>query len=150
MTRKHSTKNIAQKNALVITLLCAIPGGLSNLAFGAPVLVWGQSNWGEAVWASDNPTDWDGDLVANDVDAFPLDGAASADTDGDGLADDWNPSATDEQIETASLALDNDDDNDGVSDVEELASGNDPLSASDLPAKGLNPAVLQAILKKEN
>ena len=121
----------------------------AHASHAAPVLVWGQSNWGEAVWASDNPDDWDGDGAANVDDAFPYDGAASVDTDGDGLADDWNTGASGEQIQTASLGLDDDDDNDGVSDLDELASGSDPLSASDLPVTGLHPAVLLAILRKE-
>jgi hypothetical protein len=147
MEKKRNIQIMTPKTALAAMLLCMTSAGVPNAAFGAPVLVWGQSNWGEAVWASDNPTDWDGDLVANDSDAFPLDAAASVDTDGDGLADDWNDGVSDTQIVTASVALDDDDDNDGISDSEELASGSDPALASDVPVRSLSPAIINAIRK---
>src|SRR5262249_36843912 len=38
--------------------------------------------------------DSDNDGVSNTQDAFPLDGAASVDTDGDGYPDDWNAGKT--------------------------------------------------------
>lgn len=56
--------------------------------------------------------DADGDGVADSEDAFPDDPAASIDTDGDGYPDQWNESATGEQIDASLLALDKDDDND--------------------------------------
>ncbi len=47
---------------------------------------------GRPVLDSYTPTDdADGDGVQNSVDVFPLDAAASADTDGDGWPDAWNP-----------------------------------------------------------
>ena len=71
-------------------------------------------------WAPDDPDEWsdtdndglgdnydtddDGDLVLDSADGCPLDGAASLDTDGDGLCD---------------ATLDDDDDNDGVLDVDD-------------------------------
>ena len=62
--------------------------------------------------------DPDGDTFSNQngQDAFPLDPAASRDTDGDGKPDDWNTGKT-EKDSTMSLRLDNDDDNDGVLDT---------------------------------
>ena len=50
------------------------------------------------------------------VDAFPYDSSASVDTDGDGRPDDWNASATEQQIAESTLIVDTDDDNDGVED----------------------------------
>ena len=47
---------------------------------------------------------------------FPNDPAASIDTDGDSLPDDWNSGATAEQIANSSLTIDDDDDGDGVTD----------------------------------
>lgn len=59
--------------------------------------------------------DSDGDGVPNATDAFPLDPDETADTDGDGLGNNADP----------------DDDGDGVSDVDELGLGLDPLDPSD-------------------
>jgi len=55
--------------------------------------------------------DSDGDGVANAVDAFPNDPYESVDTDGDGTGNNADP----------------DDDGDGLSDVDEIAAGLDPL-----------------------
>ncbi|MDC2963618.1 thrombospondin type 3 repeat-containing protein [Gammaproteobacteria bacterium] len=65
--------------------------------------------------------DPDGDTFTNQngQDAFPLDPAASRDTDRDGKPDDWNSGKT-EKDSTMSLLLDNDDDNDGVIDTEDV------------------------------
>ncbi|PLX99801.1 MAG: hypothetical protein C0622_09870, partial [Desulfuromonas sp.] len=73
-------------------------------------------------------SDDDGDGVADILDAFPLDVAASVDSDGDGMPDQWNPGygALDS---TTALVLDNDDDNDGLDDASELLAGTDPLLA---------------------
>lgn len=74
----------------------------------------GQSWW--SGWAvSGLPGDQDADGVPDNVDAFINDPAASVDTDGDGLPDDWNPGYTAADSTTA-LTLDDDDDNDGVVD----------------------------------
>ena len=61
--------------------------------------------------------DSDGDGVFDEYDAFPEDPAASLDSDYDGMPDDWNPNATDEQIASSPLIIDDDDDNDGIPDV---------------------------------
>ncbi|MCH1554149.1 MAG: hypothetical protein L7S45_06100, partial [Luminiphilus sp.] len=68
------------------------------------------------VTALDAVTDADGDGVDDADDAFPTDPAASVDTDGDGMPDDWNEGATAEQIAASALTVDEDDDNDGVVD----------------------------------
>ena len=62
--------------------------------------------------------DSDGDGVSDTADSFPNDPAASVDTDGDGKPDDWNEgkSAADSTSDPA-LVLDDDDDNDGVKDI---------------------------------
>ena len=65
------------------------------------------------------PGDIDGDGIADDSDAFPLDAEESADNDADGVGDN----------------RDTDDDNDGISDAEEIAAGTDPLDAGSLPAE---------------
>ena len=78
-----------------------------------------------------NP-DRDGDGVLNAVDAFPDDVSRDTDTDGDGTADavyilDGNGRRTGS---VDSFASDPDDDNDGLSDIEELRDwGTDPVLA---------------------
>ena len=64
--------------------------------------------------------DSDGDGVLDSEDAFPTDPVGpSLDTDGDGSPDDWNPDATAEQIASSTLTLDDDDDNDGIPDIDD-------------------------------
>lgn len=87
--------------------------------------------------------DDDGDGISDEEDDFPLDPAASVDSDGDGYPDAWNTSATNSQIESSSLVLDqmpndaseyldtdgdgvgnnadSDDDGDGVLDEDDIA-----------------------------
>jgi hypothetical protein len=81
--------------------------------------------------------DSDGDGVADSVDQFPDDPSESADSDGDGLGDnsdncplDNNPDQSDFDEDQEGDACDVDDDNDGVSDAQELVDGTDPLNAS--------------------
>jgi len=50
--------------------------------------------------------DTDADGVRDGEDAFPLDPAASVDSDGDGYPDHWNPDATQEQIDASDLEID--------------------------------------------
>jgi hypothetical protein len=73
------------------------------------------ANWWDNWVVSIEVGDQDGDGVMDDVDAFPLDLAASVDTDGDGYPDDWNPGYT-AADSTTGLVLDDDDDNDGIVD----------------------------------
>lgn len=94
-------------------------------------------------------TDTDGDGVVDENDAFPDDIAASVDTDDDGLPDVWNDgySANDS---TTGLILDDDDDNDGYSDVDEIEAGTDPNNANDFPIrsktwKAIIPLILNLI-----
>lgn len=80
-----------------------------------------------------NATDAQLDATTLVLDAFPNDPAATVDTDGDGKPDTFNPNATPEQIAASPLVVDDDDDNDGLLDV------NDPaplLGISDIPAGG--------------
>ncbi|MDC3267856.1 putative Ig domain-containing protein [bacterium] len=62
-------------------------------------------------------------------DAFPLDPAAHADTDGDGFPDELFGNST----STPPLTLDMDDDNDGWTDVDETACGTDSLDDASTP-----------------
>ena len=64
-------------------------------------------------------TDIDADGVYDEYDAFPEDPAASRDGDYDGMPDDWNPNATQEQIDASTLIVDDDDDNDGIPDIDD-------------------------------
>ena len=92
-----------------------------------------------------NDTDADNDGVPNSSDAFPNDPRADTDTDGDGIADDvytvtdatTNP-VTRGAVNTA--LSDPDDDNDGVSDVDEATNGTDPKNP-DTDGDGLNDKV---------
>lgn len=63
--------------------------------------------------------DSDGDNVPDYVDDFPYDPAASRDTDGDGMPDDWNEGANERDIANSYLTVDDDDDNDGIPDTED-------------------------------
>lgn len=65
-------------------------------------------------WSDDS----DGDGVPDALDAFPIDPTETADSDHDGIGD----------------SADLDDDNDGQSDVTELACGSDPLDAASVSA----------------
>ena len=93
------------------------------------------------------PDDNDGDFVPNAEDAFPDDVAASVDTDGDGMPDDWNEGydATDS---VTGLIVDPDDDDDGYDDVEEIIEGTDPLDSDDQPiARSMSSGILRTILE---
>jgi hypothetical protein len=59
----------------------------------------------------DNDDDNDGVLDEND--AFPINSAASVDTDSDGLPDNFNENCDADRIAGSGLKLDLDDDNDG-------------------------------------
>ncbi len=70
--------------------------------------------------------DTDGDGVPDSSDAFPDDASVSVDTDGDGFADDYNASCDVTCQEASTAIIDDDDDNDGVLDVNDA----DPLDNS--------------------
>ena len=78
-------------------------------------------------WSSINPADRDSDGSADATDAFPDNSAASKDTDGDGLPDSWNPGCDSACQQSSGLIVDNDDDNDGMTDPYEESNGLDPL-----------------------
>jgi hypothetical protein len=84
----------------------------------------------------DPTNDSDGDGVANNADAFPLDSTETTDTDGDGVGDNTDafPSDATETIDTdddgVGNNMDGDDDNDGVIDADDAAPL-DPTNDSD-------------------
>ena len=94
--------------------------------------------------ATDNDSDADGVSDAND--AFPNDPAASVDTDGDGMPDNWNAGASQTDIDESTLELDTDDDNDGYSDLEEAEAGTSSTDGSDTPAPRSRLLLLQSII----
>ena len=61
--------------------------------------------------------DVDADGVPNGQDAFPTDEGASVDTDGDGMPDDYNANCDADCRVRCPLVIDEDDDNDGLLDV---------------------------------
>ena len=86
-------------------------------------LVVGDTNTAEDAFYAENPlfvADTDGDGVRDDLDAFPNDPAETVDSDGDGIGNNADP----------------DDDNDGIPDSFEIASGLNPLDPADA---GLDP-----------
>ncbi|MDB4109493.1 DUF5011 domain-containing protein [Porticoccaceae bacterium] len=83
--------------------------------------------------APDSVTDVDGDGVKDSSDAFPLDSSETLDTDNDGIGNN----------------TDTDDDNDGYTDVEEIADGTDPLDANSAPMGGLSLILIKAFLDKQ-
>jgi len=90
-------------------------------------------------------SDSDSDGVGDNGDAFPNDPTESMDTDSDGVGDNADAFPTDPN-ETADADgdgvgnnADPDDDNDGVSDVEEQIAGTDPLN-SDTDGDGVDDA----------
>jgi FtsP/CotA-like multicopper oxidase with cupredoxin domain len=68
-----------------------------------------------------NATDAQLDATTLLVDEFYRDPAAAIDTDGDHKPNDWLPTATQAQIDASDLIIDDDDDNDGVLDVDDAA-----------------------------
>lgn len=89
--------------------------------------------------------DSDNDGASDDDDAFPDDPAASVDTDGDGMPDDWNAGASQTEIDASTLELDSDDDNDGYSDTEEAEAGSSPTDDSDIPIPRSRLLLFQSI-----
>jgi hypothetical protein len=83
----------------------------------------------EEITLETNPLDpdSDGDGASDGEDGFPLDAAASVDTDGDEQPDEWNEGFTGSLL-NPQLTEDLDDDNDGLTDLEEITLGTDPLN----------------------
>ncbi|QIL90744.1 autotransporter subunit C [Microbulbifer sp. SH-1] len=98
-----------------------------------------QSTSGLTLDASLNDTDNDG--VVNDEDAFVDNGAASVDTDGDGLPDAWLESCDSVCQSASGLALDDDNDNDGVANEQDAFPVN-AAAAVDTDSDGLPDAWL--------
>ena len=96
-------------------------------------------------------TDDDGDGVADTQDAFPLDATESVDTDSDGVADtnDAFPLDATETIDTDSDGIgnntDTDDDNDGISDIDEITYGFNPLDSTDATVDSDGDGVMDII-----
>ena len=100
---------------------------------------------GKVEWFPSKPGaegDSDGDGVADSADAFPNDPAASVDTDGDGKPDDWNEgkSAADSTSDPA-LVLDDDDDNDGVKDINDDYPLDPARTIFDIDSDGVRDAL---------
>jgi hypothetical protein len=80
---------------------------------------------------SDESADTDGDGIGDNADAFPRDRLESVDSDGDGVGDngDQYPNDPQESVDSDEDGIgdfaDTDDDNDGLSDEEELSPGAD-------------------------
>ncbi len=90
-----------------VTLTCGAPGSIGQVAY--------YSAGGTL------STDFDNDGVANADDAYPTNAAAYLDSDGDGLADLWNPACDQTCQEASGLELDpapygSDQDADGMDD----------------------------------
>ena len=100
--------------------------------------------------------DDDNDLVDDGLDDFPLNAAASVDTDGDNKPDDWN-TGCDEVCQLASgLVLDEDDDGDGVQDVLDFAPLDDQVGglsadpdAQEPPGSATNPYLISTLAQLE-
>lgn len=87
--------------------------------------------------ANDEAADDDGDGFADGEDDFPLDPAAAVDTDQDGLPDQWVVGfAETDSTSRPRLTLDQDDDNDGVTDTQD-SFPTDPTEFIDRDDDGL-------------
>jgi hypothetical protein len=78
--------------------------------------------------------DSDFDGVPDSDDAFPLVRAATLDTDGDGMPDELDPRCDAACRSALGLVEDDDDDNDGLSDLYEIENGLDPKDPTDAAA----------------
>lgn len=102
--------------------------------------------------ANFSQADTDLDGHGNDCDTFPVDPTEWLDTDGDGLGnnadlDDDNDSLTDIQelaLNTDPLVFDTD--GDGFSDGDELIAGTDPLNTADYPVSADGDITLDGIV----
>ena len=89
---------------------------------------------------ADESADTDGDGVGDNEDAFPMDASDWSDRDGDGVGDNLDPfpndpdESHDNDFDGLGDNEDTDDDNDGLSDLEEAAYGSDCAISSPLKA----------------
>ena len=75
-------------------------------------------------------------------DAFPDDPAASVDTDGDGKPDDWNEGKSEaDSTSDPALVLDDDDDNDGVKDINDDYPLDPTRTIFDIDSDGVRDAL---------
>lgn len=123
----------AQQRALVLRR----GGGPNKIGWGYTTLARHDGGYVDAersvVWEGlpwDDGADFDDDAIANINDDFAYDYAASLDTDGDGLPDDWNSGASaEDSTSVPPLILDRNNDNDPMTDREEAIAGSDPANA---------------------
>ena len=101
--------------------------------------LWWQDDDGDGI-AAYLDTDDDGDSVNDTNDAFPLNAAASVDTDGDGLPDDWNTGCDQACQDASGLTLDNDDDNDLVGDSLDACPSTPGTESGQVNTEGCGPS----------
>ncbi len=81
-----------------------------------------------------NDLDDDNDGTPDDLDMDPLDPCVGLDSDSDGMADSLGASMLNgSACDASAYTIDDDDDNDGWTDVEEADCGSDPLNATSMP-----------------
>ncbi|HSG61076.1 MAG TPA: immunoglobulin-like domain-containing protein, partial [Pseudomonadales bacterium] len=96
----------------------------------------------QVIVLADEIKDSDGDGVADDVDAFPLDSKETSDTDGDGIGDNFEFANGLNLNDSQDANLDSD--GDGVSNLQEYLKGSDVFVDDQVPSFGLTslPAII--------
>ena len=116
--------NTALGDCVGLATVLGWPFGFSGVA-GDTVIENNAEGCNSVQQILDLTADSDGDGYFDTQDQFPEDAAAAFDNDGDGQPDAWlagQSSAT----SASGLVLDQDDDNDGITDEQELLNGTDP------------------------